>query len=145
MINFSHIQTLCCIGEGVTSDTLKTKTHKREIVFTRQIIMYFLKKYTKETLEQIGNHYGNGHCTAIHAIKTINNLNDTDKNIRAKIIMYEYKLEAIVNFENNIIVDKTEEIKELLKAQVESGLPISYESVTIYNKLLEKTQNPQTV
>lgn len=145
MINFSQIQSIVCIGEGVASDTLKTKTRKREIAFTRQLIMYFLREHTKETYARIGLHFGLDHATCLYGIKTINNLNDTDRIVHNKIIMYEIKFEEIIEFENNIIVDKIEEIRELLKAQIERGRPISYESVTIYNKLLEKTQNPQTV
>ena len=139
MINFAQIQQLVCIGEGQLSATLQAKTRKREIVFARQLIFYFCKKYTKETLAQIGLNYSKDHATVLYAIKTINNLIDTDRNIHAKIIMYEFKFEALLNFENNIIADKTEEIRELLKIQIDSGYPISYESVIVYNKLLEKT------
>jgi len=141
MINFSQIQSIVCKGEKLFSSSLQTKSRKREIVFARQLVMFFLKQYTKESLGKIGEYYGQSHCNTLHAIKAINNLYDSDKNIRAKIIMYEFKFDAIKDFENNIIFDKIEEIKELLKVQVDSGYPISMESVIVYNKLLEKNEH----
>jgi hypothetical protein len=143
MIGFEQIQQFVCIAEGQLISSLQKRTRKREIVFTRQCIMFFVKKYTKETLEQIGDHYGQGHCGALHAIKTINNLIDTDKIVSAKITSYNYKFVSLIDFEKNIVTDKIEEIKELFKAQIDSGVPISLESILVYNKLLEKQVESQ--
>lgn len=139
MITFLLIQQIVCLGQWLPTETLQSKTRKREVVFARQLIMYFLVEHTKESWAQIAAHYGKDHATAMHAYKTINNLIDTDRKIKAKIILYNFQIEALVNFENNIVADKICEIKELLKMQIDGGFLISYETVAVYNKLLEKT------
>jgi chromosomal replication initiator protein len=48
--------------------------------------MYFSKKLTKHSLSSIGSeHGGKNHATVLHAIKTINDLYDTDRRIRYDI------------------------------------------------------------
>ena len=45
--------------------------------------MYFAKKYTKSSLINIGNECGGkDHATVIHALKTVENLIETDKQFR---------------------------------------------------------------
>lgn len=62
------------------------KVRKREIVQTRQISMYFCKKFTKHSQATIGSeHGGKDHATVLHAVKTVNNLYDTDRRIRYDI------------------------------------------------------------
>jgi len=63
--------------EIVTSysyDTLTLKKRKRSMVHARQLIFYFLKKYTSYTLKNIGKFFGKDHTTVIHGIQTINDL-----------------------------------------------------------------------
>ncbi len=64
-------------------ETLKEKSRKREIVQARQIAMYFSKECTKSSLKTIGLYFGGrDHSTVIHAINTVNDLCDTDKEFR---------------------------------------------------------------
>lgn len=77
--------------------TLQSKTLKRKDVQARQTEMYFARKYTKLSLAKIGQRFGlKDHGTVLHAIKTINNLIDTDKNVRKDIneitMKIKYKL-----------------------------------------------------
>ena len=138
MITFEQIQSVICLGEMLLAEQLQSKSRKREIVFARQAVMFFLKRYSKETSERIGKHYNKDHATVIHALKAINNLIETDKRIFAKIAIYECRIQALVNFDNNIITDKLIEIKELLKVQIDSNMPLNFGVITIYNKLIEK-------
>lgn len=58
------------------------KTKKRDIVWPRQLCMYFENIYTNKPLQMIADDYSmKSHATVLHAIKTIRN--DSDKNGRA--------------------------------------------------------------
>lgn len=61
------------------------KTRKREVVFARQLIMSFYKKYTKMSLKSIGQEFRGespgkvkDHTTVIHSIRLVKNLCETD-------------------------------------------------------------------
>lgn len=60
---------------------LQSKTRKREVAEARQIAMYFIKKYTKISLIEIGKIFNRDHSTVIYSIKNIESLKDSDKNI----------------------------------------------------------------
>jgi chromosomal replication initiator protein len=61
---------------------LKSKSRLRNIVIPRQIAMYLTKELTTLSLKSIGYHFGGrDHSTVIHAIQTINDLMDTDREI----------------------------------------------------------------
>jgi len=64
----------------VSINLINSTTRKREVVQARQLVMYFAKKYTKGSLENIGANCGNkDHATVLYACKTVNNLIETDK------------------------------------------------------------------
>ncbi len=71
---------------------LKMKTRKREVVTARQLAMYFAKKYTKKSLSEIGAAFNKDHSTVVHAIKTVKNLYETDKEFRIFLDDIERKL-----------------------------------------------------
>lgn len=59
---------------------LKSKSRLRSIVIPRQVAMYLAKEMTNLSLKSIGYHFGGrDHSTVIHAIQTVNDLMDTDK------------------------------------------------------------------
>ena len=63
----------------ITINDLKSKKRSRTIAFPRQTGMYFTKKYTNCSLEEIGNIYGGrDHSTVKHAIEKIKSLITTD-------------------------------------------------------------------
>jgi hypothetical protein len=85
-ITIDHIQDVVCKYYNLTLEQLHTETRKREIVQARQIAQYFAKQLTKVKLEVIGEKIGNkNHSTISHASKVVNNLIDTDKEIKAQI------------------------------------------------------------
>jgi Bacterial dnaA protein helix-turn-helix len=142
---FNEIQRTVCNGEVILSDALQGKTHLREVVFCRQSIMFFLKEYNpKASFNEIADKFGQDHATAIHSIKTIKNLICTDKVIAEKISNYRIRIDTLLNFEKNIVVDKLEETKTILRLKIDSNSPITYENMIVYNKLIEidKKTNP---
>lgn len=76
--------------ENLVSDTLsidiemiKSKSRKREVVQARQLIMYFSKKFTKNSLAAIGSRIGKrNHATVLYACKTVEDLIETNKDFR---------------------------------------------------------------
>lgn len=138
MINFPEIQQIICEGEHIEPQILRSKTRKREVVFTRQLIMYFLKQKTKESLSHIGSHFNRDHATVIHACKQINDLSYSDWDIKAKVKFYEHMITKLNNFENNIIIDKFSEIQEILRLKIDNKHIINHELIVIYNKLISK-------
>ena len=65
---------------------LKGKSRLREIVLPRQVAMYLAKELTNLSLKSIGYHFGGrDHSTVIHAIQTVNDLMDNDKEISSAV------------------------------------------------------------
>ncbi len=82
-LTIGYIIGVVCESMLITQDEFFSKTRKRNIVQARQLTMYFAKKYTKSSLISIGQECGGkDHATVIHALKTVENLIETDKQFR---------------------------------------------------------------
>ena len=94
-ITIDYIQKIVCDYFNMTSDSLQSKTRKREIVQARQIAMFFSKSLTKSSLASIGAQIGQkDHATVLHACKTVNNLIDTDKQFKMDVDEIEKRLKV---------------------------------------------------
>ncbi len=92
-ITVDMIQKIVCEYFKLKPEELKAKTRRREIVQPRQIIMYFAKKYTKASLQAIGAMCGGkDHSTVLHACRNIEDLKQTDKQIRVYLEDIDKKL-----------------------------------------------------
>lgn len=92
-VSIDYIQKVVCDYFDLPIELLKSKTRKREVVQARQIAMYFSKKMTKSSLANIGMHCGGkDHATVLHACRTVNNLQETDKTFRGYLEDLEKKL-----------------------------------------------------
>ena len=92
-ITIEYIQKVVCDHLELPVEAIQQTSRKREIVQARQLAMYFSKKITKSSLSVIGLQCGNkDHATVLHACKTIENLRQTDRNIRAMVDELEKKL-----------------------------------------------------
>lgn len=82
-ISIDYIQKVVSDYFQLDLETLQSKTRKRHIVQARQLAMFFAKKYTKSSLQNIGNQIGDrDHATVLHACKTVGNLVETDKQFK---------------------------------------------------------------
>ncbi len=82
-ISIDYIQKVVSDYFQMDTETLRSKTRKRNIVQARQLAMFFAKKYTKSSLASIGSQIGDrDHATVLHACKTIDNLIETDKEFK---------------------------------------------------------------
>ena len=85
-VGIDYIQKFVADYFGVTVDSLKAKTRKREIVVARQVAMYFAKEYTNLSLKSIGFHFGSrDHSTVIHALTAVSDQMDTDRKFNTTI------------------------------------------------------------
>ena len=92
-VSIDYIQKVVCDYLELPVETIQNTSRKREIVQARQLSMYFAKKITKSSLAVIGMQCGNkDHATVLHACKTIENLRQTDRQMRAMVDELEKKL-----------------------------------------------------
>ncbi len=93
-LNIEDIQQMVCKFFNLPYDTLLEKTRKREIVQARQITMYLAKKFTRNSLKSIGDHFmGKDHTTVIHSCQTVENMLDTDQSYREKFLELQQKVQ----------------------------------------------------
>lgn len=65
---------------------MTSKRRPNAIAFPRQIAMYLSRQLTRNSLQQIGEAFGGrDHGTVIHAIKTVENMMETDESVRGSV------------------------------------------------------------
>lgn len=65
-------------GYGVTVELMRGRSRKREVVVSRHIFMYLMRKRKENfSLASIGNHLGKDHATVLHGCRMVNNMLDT--------------------------------------------------------------------
>ena len=86
-LEIKDIEKIVCNYFDLSTNDIHKNTRIRSIVQARQLSMYFSKKYTKYSLEKIGNNIGKkNHATVIYACKVIKNLMDTNKSFKKSVI-----------------------------------------------------------
>lgn len=94
-LTVDYIQKIVCDYFNMPTDSLQSKTRRREVVQARQIAMFFSKNLTKSSLAAIGSQIGHkDHATVLHACKTVNNLMDTDKQFKEDVEEIEKRLKV---------------------------------------------------
>lgn len=84
---------------GVEED-FRTVSRKRELVQSRQLCMKILKEETTLSLAKIGKEYKKDHATVLHAVKTIDNIIETNKQLREQYLqLFENAHELFVRTE----------------------------------------------
>jgi len=73
------------IGGDVYPKDLKRTSRERRIVVARQLCMFYRNNYLKMTFAITAGRYGKDHATALHAVKTIENLKKTDPVFRIDV------------------------------------------------------------
>ena len=78
----------------------------QEIVLCRYLIMYFIKLHTPYSLKKIGSFFVGkkggvkDHSTVIHAIQTIKDHNDTNKDFNRQLIVITKKINRVLLWDN---------------------------------------------
>lgn len=86
-----YIDALDCIWTyiaGVFNVPLEAAVSKRrysEYVIPRQVFYYFASDLTQASWKQMGRYTARDHSTAIHGVKTVQDMIDTDKKFAARM------------------------------------------------------------
>jgi len=70
---------------GIEPDTLRSLSHKKEILLPRQVAMYIIREKIGLSLPEIGREFGKDHSTVINAIDKIRKMMDKDPSFKAAI------------------------------------------------------------
>ena len=70
-LNTDNIIQSVCDSFHTSLDNIKRKKRKRELVTARHLCYYFLRKYTDNTLKEIGFFFNTDHTTVIHGCNKI--------------------------------------------------------------------------
>ena len=107
---FENICEVICSGERVSLIDIKHDTRKLEILYPRQLIMYFAKEFKALSSDRlIGEQFGRDHATVISSHKAIQNYIDTDKVKREEIKKYTENLTG-----RKEIITQVEALKKIL-------------------------------
>lgn len=79
LLTVEKIVKIVTSGIGCSEKQPYADNRKRVSVLSRQLCMYFCRKYTDKSEFFISAHFGRDHSTVVHSVKQINNLIDTDK------------------------------------------------------------------
>jgi chromosomal replication initiation ATPase DnaA len=90
-------QALARVKELIEKYKICVVNRKKELVFKRQLICWYLKKNTKLTLQEIGDICGKkDHTTVLHGVKTVDNyLEYNDKVFKETVYEINTELRAI--------------------------------------------------
>lgn len=90
-ISIHYIQEKVAEFFNISLPELKSKSRKKNIALPRQIAIYFARKYTDASLNEIGNAFGGkDHTTVLHAIQKIER--ERDSKLKSIISKIEEKL-----------------------------------------------------
>ena len=85
-INVESIQNIVAVYFNLNIQEMLSPRRSRSLARPRQIAMYLAKKYTTNSLPEIGRKFSNrDHTTVIHAVKKINELVKNDNEIKHSI------------------------------------------------------------
>ncbi|MGH7244883.1 MAG: chromosomal replication initiator protein DnaA [Phycisphaerales bacterium] len=74
---------------------LQSKKRPRSVTVPRQVCMYFARKMTRLSLEEIGGYFGGrDHTTVMHAVKAVENRRDTEPEFAGQLRAIEDKIRA---------------------------------------------------
>jgi len=78
---------------NVRTSDLQSKRRHKSIAFPRQVCMFFARKHTRYSLEEIGGYFGGrDHTTVLHAVRTVTDDVKTDPQIAEQINHIEGQL-----------------------------------------------------
>ena len=93
-LSISYIQVKVAQFFNVSPEDLKSKSRKQSIVLPRQMAIYFARKHTDFSLNDIGDAFGGkDHTTVIHAVQKI----DREKETKLKTVVNKLEEKILKN------------------------------------------------
>ena len=115
------------------------KSRRRELVLARQLVIYFNKMFNKSrslTLERLARMVGKtNHATAVHALKTIKNLTETNRDFRQEVEMLRREVRKNLGLEKAFLEEKFGEADKKSLHIFDNGFMIR-----LFNKRIECAQ-----
>ncbi|MCB4858629.1 chromosomal replication initiator protein DnaA [Sphingobium sp. PNB] len=94
-ITVDEIQKACAAHYKIDAAEMRSKRRARAVARPRQVAMYLAKKMTPRSLPEIGRIFGGrDHSTVIHAVRTIEELRQSNPDIDADIRALQRQLEG---------------------------------------------------
>ena len=111
------LEEYMCTSYGITNASIYQKTRKREIMSTRQVIMWTIKlTYPSMGLSSIGRRYGKDHTTVLHAMKQCDMRLSTERELRETLLrIFEKFITEGFEYEGKVMVDHINSINTLYK------------------------------
>ena len=97
------ILSIVSIDSGISPFRIKSRTRKREVVKARQIAMYFISEYTKNSLSSVGMLLSlpwdepYDHATVLHSKKTVEDLKFSNRKYREELESMRIEIEKQLN------------------------------------------------
>ncbi len=95
VITASMICELVSSQYGVSVDDLSSRSRKRSISVPRQVAMYLSRKYTEDSLVDIGRIFNRNHATVLHSIKVVGQRLRCDGAMQAQMDMLSDKVQQM--------------------------------------------------
>ena len=87
----------------ITEYGLDVKSRKREIVYGRQLVMWYLYNNAGLTFHKVGKIFEKHHATVIHAVNVVNDfISFPDKNFKSTVYEIDTELRKIFYITPNI-------------------------------------------
>jgi chromosomal replication initiation ATPase DnaA len=81
----NNMMKVICSLTQVEWDQMKGKCRKRELNDVRQIAMWIIRKGTSMSFYNVGKVFNRHHATVLHAVKSVENMIQTDNRYRADV------------------------------------------------------------
>ncbi len=101
VVGHNQVLTAAMIGDLVGSQfkvsvkDMQSRSRKRIVTFPRQVAMYLCRKYTEDSLADIGKLFHRDHSTVLHAIKVVTSLTARDASVGAQVDLLSDKVKQL--------------------------------------------------
>ena len=95
VLTLEMITELICRQFKVSTADLQSRSRQKRLTYPRQVAMYLCRKYTDESLANIGRAFNRDHSTVLHSIKTLNSLVVRDTSIGAQMELLSDKVKQL--------------------------------------------------
>jgi chromosomal replication initiator protein len=79
----------------VSVQDLQSKSRKKRITFPRQVAMFLARKYTDQSLADIGRVFNRDHSTVLHSIKVVSDMQLRDASVSAQLELLSNKVKQL--------------------------------------------------
>ena len=86
------IKAVIAVEYNISEEDLTSRSRKKDICLPWQIVMYLSRKYTKESLSEIGDTLNKNYATVLHAVRKISELLHRDTSLQGQVKILEGKL-----------------------------------------------------